>query len=166
MTNFHDGTNFDAMDDDEVKTYITMMQRQIDAARDRGDHSSVQYWEKRVAEGVLRRRENKRKLLAFHGTLKAAGASVVTVEYNGGGDSGWWEEAAITREDGSEVKEFDAETLATLLMDLYVNNHFGGWEINEGADGVITLNVETGAVEVEHRRNVMTQETETLEDTR
>jgi len=52
------------------------------------------------------------------------------------------------------------EAIEELLYDWLESNH-GGWENNDGADGHMDLNVETGEVTFTHNINVTSQETET-----
>ena len=42
--------------------------------------------------------------------------------------------------------------------------HFPGWEINEGSDGMLELNVDTGELSWEHNENITTQETHMLRE--
>lgn len=61
---------------------------------------------------------------------------------------------------GHDLVEKDLHAaLKDYCYDLLGRN-FGGWEINEGSDGELHLEVATGEVLVEHNTNIMTQDTE------
>ena len=54
-------------------------------------------------------------------------------------------------------------SLKSALEDLcyhLLGEHFPGWELNEGSDGTLELDVSTGEISLEHNENIMTQNTE------
>lgn len=77
-------------------------------------------------------------------------AGVVTIEYDGSGDSGYINDVSIEPErDISEARD-DLETLAYELL----SEKYGGWEINEGSCGTITIDFATNKVRIEHNERV------------
>lgn len=82
-------------------------------------------------------------------------AGVVTIEYDGSGDSGYINDVSIEPErDISEARE-DLESLAYELLE----NKFGGWEINSGSCGTITIDFATNKVRFNHNERIEEYET-------
>lgn len=75
----------------------------------------------------------------------------VTIEYHGSGDEGFIE--GITGLpidlDSDELEKY----LESWAYDLLEEN-WGGWEINEGSQGTITIDVKAREVHVHHGENV------------
>lgn len=72
---------------------------------------------------------------------------ILTISYNGSGDSGYLESNFNETNDG----------VPTLIEDWCYNqleNHFGGWEINEGSDGEFVFNFHDMIIELNHTYNV------------
>lgn len=76
-----------------------------------------------------------------YAALEAAGITRVVIEYNGAGDEGWID--SITAEPDPDAIEYRTELYDTLKRQAYdlLEEHHGGWEINEGSTGTITLDV-------------------------
>lgn len=85
--------------------------------------------------------------------LQAAGIETVVVEYNGAGDEGYIEEITPTPdvELGDLYEEIDREAYAVL------ERLHSGWEINEGSNGHITINVKDRKAFVHHGENRIEQ---------
>jgi hypothetical protein len=72
---------------------------------------------------------------------------ILTVKYNGSGDSGYIESSFEENGDG----------LPTSIEDWcyrQLENNFGGWEINEGSDGEFIFNFNEMTIELNHTYNV------------
>lgn len=91
----------------------------------------------------LQSAENAATLVAK--TLKARGVTFVEFEYYGSGDSGCIENCHI--EGSGTMSQEEQEKLENLVYDLLPV----GWEINEGSQGTITFDLETGSVSVDHK---------------
>lgn len=82
--------------------------------------------------------------------LEAAGFETVVVKYNGAGDEGYIDEIESSPEDeGLEYKSplYDAIEMAAYDV---LERHHGGWEINEGSSGHITINVKDRKALIHH----------------
>ena len=80
---------------------------------------------------------------------------VLTVTYNGGGDSGYIESSFDETSDAIPASIED-------WMYSQLESHFGGWEINEGSDGRFIFNFNNSTVELEHIYNTEESESKTL----
>jgi hypothetical protein len=80
---------------------------------------------------------------------------VLTLSYNGGGDSGYIE---------SSFDETSDAVPASIENWCYsqLESHFGGWEINEGSDGRFIFNFNNSTVELDHTYNIEESESKTL----
>ena len=85
--------------------------------------------------------------------LKSLGIEKVVGGYSGYGDSGDLHDLACVGPEGKPV-EIDDALRATLVNFLYEYLP-DGYEINEGGQGDVTLNLQTMRVEVEHQENVI-----------
>lgn len=85
--------------------------------------------------------------------LKSLGIEKVVGGYSGYGDSGDLHDLACVGPGGNPV-EIDDALRATLVNFLYEYLP-DGYEINEGGQGDVTLNLQTMKVEVEHQENVI-----------
>jgi hypothetical protein len=83
------------------------------------------------------------------GPLREAGIANVWIHYDGSGDSG-----AIERIEPQTIPEALQQALEEHAYDLLP----GGWEINEGSHGVITIDVNEGCLVVEHSWRVIETE--------
>ncbi len=72
---------------------------------------------------------------------------ILTLSYNGGGDSGYLESSFDQTSDSvpTSIENWCYKQL---------ENHFGGWENNEGADGQFVFNFNNSTVEILHTYNV------------
>ena len=80
---------------------------------------------------------------------------VLTVTYNGGGDSGYIESSFDETSDAIPASIED-------WMYSQLESHFGGWEINEGSDGRFIFNFNNSTVELEHIYNTEENDSKTL----
>ena len=80
---------------------------------------------------------------------------ILTLSYNGGGDSGYIE---------SSFNEISDAVPASIEDWCYkqLEDQFGGWEINEGSDGRFIFNFNNSTVNLEHTFNTEENETNTL----
>jgi len=80
---------------------------------------------------------------------------ILTLPYNGGGDSGYIESSFEPTGDAvpASIENWCYREL---------ESHFGGWEINEGSDGVFIFNFNDSTVTLEHTYNTEENQTDTL----
>lgn len=80
---------------------------------------------------------------------------ILTLSYNGGGDSGYIESSFDETSDAvpASIEDWCYSQL---------ESHFGGWEINEGSDGRFIFNFNNSTVELEHTYNTEENESKTL----
>jgi hypothetical protein len=93
--------------------------------------------------------------------LRAAGYESVVVRYNGHGDEGWIEEIE-PMPDALELPDELRESVRNAAYDVLEDN-YAGWEINEGSDGTITIDVKAGKATIKHGWVVESHEWETKE---
>lgn len=93
--------------------------------------------------------------------LARFGVVDLTIGYGGGGDEGYIHEMtttpyplAVPDEMARELEEWAYSVL---------ENHHPGWEINEGSDGHILINVAERKATLNHNENVITQTTTSVE---
>lgn len=89
--------------------------------------------------------------------LQAAGIETVVVEYNGSGDEGYIED--ITASPDKAAVEYPSplyDDVQQVAYDL-LSRHHGGWEINEGSNGTITINVKERKAVIHHGENEIKQ---------
>ena len=99
-------------------------------------------------------------LLAGPEFLFAAGQDRRLGEYDGYGDSGSIESFTFLDRHGRELKV--APRMAERVDDLACAILPGGWEINEGSMGTITLNVMTRRIHVDHKWRIESTEEESF----
>ena len=80
---------------------------------------------------------------------------ILTIPYNGGGDSGYIENSF--EEIGDQVPSAIEDWCYNQL-----ERNFGGWEINEGSDGEFLFNFHDMTIELNHTYNVEENETDTI----
>lgn len=80
---------------------------------------------------------------------------ILTVKYNGGGDSGYLE--SNFEETGEPIP---AEIEDWCYREL--SSNYGGWENNEGSDGVFIFNFNNSTIAHEHTDNIDENDTNTL----
>ena len=80
---------------------------------------------------------------------------ILTLKYNGSGDSGYIE---------NTFEELGDQVPAAIEDWCYnqLERHFGGWEINEGSDGEFIFNFHDMTIELNHTYNVEENETDTI----
>jgi hypothetical protein len=80
---------------------------------------------------------------------------ILTLSYNGGGDSGYIESSFDETSDAvpASIEDWCYSQL---------ESHFGGWEINEGSDGRFIFNFNNSTVELEHTYNTEENASNTL----
>ena len=80
---------------------------------------------------------------------------ILTVSYNGGGDSGYIESSFDETSDAipSSIEDW---------MYSQLESHFGGWEINEGSDGRFIFNFNNSTVDLDHTFNTEENASNTL----
>lgn len=81
--------------------------------------------------------------------LAAAGIETVVIEYSGSNDEGYINEITATPEDAVDYGTDLYRELESLAYDVLSSRH-GGWEINEGSDGTITINVKERKAVLKH----------------
>lgn len=81
-------------------------------------------------------------------------SSLLELRYNGGGDSGYVEGAFET----GELVPADIEDWCYRQLE----DHFGGWEINEGSDGTFYFDLDKNTIELSHTYNTEENIKETL----
>jgi hypothetical protein len=102
--------------------------------------------------------DTPKKLLS---TLLAEGITKVTLSYAGQGDEGSFTEV-FESDTENDLDDELREPLERLGYEL-LEEHYGGWENNEGAQGSITIDTATGAVEIHHGWPTTTYEYEDLQ---
>ena len=95
--------------------------------------------------------------------LAEAGIEKVVVEYSGENDEGYINEITCEPDDGAINYRDDLyNTVERAAYDL-LSKEWGGWEINEGSSGKITIDVKERTTELKHGENVVTQNWSTKE---
>jgi hypothetical protein len=106
---------------------------------DEDDKEIFEEWEK---EGVLE-------------DLDIPNDGILTIKYNGSGDSGYIENSF--EEIGDQVPAAIEDWCYNQL-----ERNFGGWEINEGSDGEFIFNFHDMTIELNHTYNVEENTTDTI----
>ena len=107
----------------------------------RGDSSS-KYWEDEDGEEIFEEWEKDGVL----DDIEVPNGGILTVKYNGSGDSGFIESSFDENGDG----------VPTAIEDWcyrQLEYNFGGWEINEGSDGEFIFNFDNMEIELRHTYN-------------
>ena len=88
--------------------------------------------------------------------LAEAGIETVTVSYSGESDEGYIQE--ITSEPPDDRLDYRGELYDIIEAQAYdvLENEHAGWEINEGSQGHITINVKERTAFLHHGTNVVT----------
>ena len=116
----------------------------------RGDSSS-KYWEDEDGEEIFEEWEKDGVL----DDIEVPNGGILTVKYNGSGDSGFIESSFDENGDG----------VPTAIEDWcyrQLENNFGGWEINEGSDGEFIFNFNNMEIELVHTYNTEENDTDTI----
>lgn len=85
-------------------------------------------------------------------------AKILTLSYNGSGDSGYIEDSF---EEGGEAPANVADWCYNKLESFY-----GGWEINEGSQGYFQFDLNSGTASLEHTNNLEEEEFYTIYETK
>lgn len=87
--------------------------------------------------------------------LEIPNDGILTLKYNGSGDSGYIE---------NTFEELGDQIPAAIEDWCYnqLERNFGGWEINEGSDGEFIFNFHNMTIELNHTYNVEENETDTI----
>ena len=88
-------------------------------------------------------------------TIDIPETGILTLKYNGSGDSGYIENSFD--ENGDDVPAGIEDWCYRAL-----ENNFGGWEINEGSDGEFIFDFNNSMVTLNHIMNTEETETDTL----
>lgn len=114
----------------------------------RGDGNSIEY----DSEGDVERFE--RWMETDFSDVEIPNDGILTVTYNGSGDSGYLESSF--NENGSQVPAGVEDWCYRELSD-----NFGGWEINEGSDGDFVFDFNNKTVTLNHTDNIEDNATDT-----
>ena len=87
--------------------------------------------------------------------LEVPDNGILTLSYNGSGDSGFVESSFD--ENGDSVPSTIEDWCYNQL-----ESHFGGWEINEGSDGEFIFNFNDMTIELSHTYNTEENEQDTI----
>lgn len=117
---------------------------------DRGDGSSVG-WEGQDGKEIYEQWEEDGVL----SELEIPNDGVLTLRYNGSGDSGYIESSF--EETGDAVPSAIEDWCYTQL-----ESNYGGWEINEGSDGEFAFNFHTMEIRLHHTYNTEENSVDTL----
>ena len=93
---------------------------------------------------------DEKELLEDMVQWKEEGKLKISVDFNGGGDSGYIDEVGLIN-DGNDKYDLSA-VWETKLYDILEKNH-GGWEINEGSEGTFIIDNENQSIELDFRMN-------------
>jgi hypothetical protein len=94
---------------------------------------------------------DEKELLEDMVQWKEEGKLKITVDFNGGGDSGYIDEVGLINY-GNDKYDLSA-VWETKLYNILEQNH-GGWEINEGSEGTFTIDNENQIIELDFRMNL------------
>jgi hypothetical protein len=92
-------------------------------------------------------------LIKIFNYMKSKKYSEGVVKFGGGGDSG--EVESRIEYDGKFTKQIPKEVESFFYE--WLENHFGGWEINEGSQGRFVFNADDGNLELEFEENTEEQ---------
>ena len=117
---------------------------------DRGDGSGVE-WSGEEGREILEEWEKDGVL----SELEIPDDGVLTLKYNGSGDSGYIESSF----------EENGDSVPSAIEDWCYNqleSHFGGWEINEGSDGEFIFDFNKMTIDLNHTYNTEENSSDTL----
>ena len=109
---------------------------------DTGDSNSVE-WEGEQGKEIFEEWQEE----GIFDELEIPDNGILTVKYNGGGDSGFVENTF--EEIGDQVPAAIEDWCYNELED-----HFGGWEINEGSDGEFVFDFNNMTITLNHTYNI------------
>jgi hypothetical protein len=102
-------------------------------------------------------RERARALVPLLLAMKARGATLVGIEYHGGGDEGDFDGLDV---EGAEPTSEEAEQLERYFDDALLKR-YSGWENNEGGFGEFKIDLSGEEIAVEHVHNWYVEDYET-----
>jgi hypothetical protein len=117
---------------------------------DRGDGSSVE-WEGKEGKEIFEEWEKE----GVFSELEIPEEGILTLKYNGSGDSGYLE---------SDFEETN-DSCPTVMEDWAyseLESNFGGWEINEGSDGEFIFDFNKMEITLNHTYNTEENSSDTL----
>jgi hypothetical protein len=117
---------------------------------DTGDSNSVE-WEGEQGKEIFEEWQEE----GVFDELEIPDNGILTVKYNGGGDSGFVENTF--EEIGDQVPAAIEDWCYNELED-----HFGGWEINEGSDGEFIFDFNNMTVTLNHSYNIEETTSDTI----
>jgi hypothetical protein len=123
------------------------MKKELKAVKKRLDQCSV-----------LEGEEARDLLRPICSALLKLGVSKVALEYSGGGDEGAIESSSFFPE-AVDVPN-DLQALVVSWAEAVLPS---GWEINEGGQGTVAIDVASAKATIDHEYNVITTESETYE---
>lgn len=85
----------------------------------------------------------------------ARGATEISAHYAGSGDDGSIDSPNV--DTGDDLNDADSEVVRDMMHRILDRLH-GGWEINEGSQGDIIIELESHEIRLEHSVNVVTTE--------
>lgn len=88
--------------------------------------------------------------------FKKRGIEKIIIYYDGYGDSGDVNDILISPSNDVEISKVEEGLLRDLAFQLLASRH-GGWEINEGSNGSVTLDLQKGTIEHDHYTNYVAQ---------
>jgi len=101
----------------------------------------------------------------LYDTLAEAGFNIVTVSYSGMNDEGWIQVVHVADPplpEGVELSEDLKRHIRDAAYDV-LESKFPGWEINEGSEGEITIDVRNRRAAVHHGQRYESVEYEDVE---
>jgi hypothetical protein len=116
---------------------------------EKGDGSLIEYDSDEDIERFERWEET------YFSDVEIPNDGILTVTYNGSGDSGYLEDRF--EQNGNGVPAGIEDWCYTQL-----SRHFGGWENNEGSDGEFIFNFNNKIVVIEHQDNIESNDSNTL----
>ena len=150
----YDSPDIDNMSYQNIDIEIDCTQKDLTVTHnysyyDRGDSQNIEYNSDEEKELFDRWMEEDLK------DVEVPSNGILTVSYNGGGDSGYIESSFDETSDAipSSIEDW---------MYSQLERHFGGWEINEGSDGRFIFNFNNSTVELEHTYNTEESSSNTL----
>ena len=117
---------------------------------DTGDSNSVE-WEGEQGKEIFEEWQED----GVFDELEIPNNGILTVKYNGGGDSGFVE---------NTFEEIGDQVPATIEDWCYneLEDHFGGWEINEGSDGEFVFDFNNMTITLNHSYNIEETTSDTI----
>jgi hypothetical protein len=152
--NLFNSPYMDSMNYQSIEIEIDCVRKELTVSHnysyyDRGDGSSIKYDSDEDKARFDKWMEEDMQ------DVEVPSDGILTLSYNGGGDSGYIE---------SSFDEVSDAVPASIENWCYsqLESYFGGWEINEGSDGRFIFNFNNSTVELEHTENIEESELNTL----